>query len=75
MSKILVSFIRLWGRYEATRFTETDIKISDELRSYEDDEMEVLLSEWEEEYEYHIEEGMDIADFIDTKVNALIKGE
>ncbi len=50
MDDIIIQFARLWGNYEATRYTAKDEIIAEELKDYDSIELRNLLQQWADEF-------------------------
>lgn len=75
MNDLIVQFARLWGQNEILPlcFTKEDEEKANILKSYDSEELKVILSEWAKEY-LEDDDYFDIVDFFEMKLDKLYRG-
>ena len=73
MNDLIIQFARLWGLYEAHRYSAKDEDISDMLKGYDSMELNNLLYKWAKEYDNT--NANDTVDFFEQKIEEMYRAE
>lgn len=73
MNDLIIQFARLWGQYEAYRYSAKDEEISDMLKGYDSLELLGVVHDWAEEY--CLTDAEDTVEFFEQKIQAMYEKE
>jgi hypothetical protein len=73
MNDLMIQFARLWGQYEAYRYSAKDEEISDMLKGYNSLELLGIVHDWAEEY--CLTDAEDTVEFFEQKIEEMYEQE